>query len=94
VIGCSGRSHLFGGCGHGPRGDQDPPDIPIAQDSQYATSDAIQFNNWGSPFSSGAHFLFGDGSVRLIPFGKNQAFRANFRTLLTPNGGTPSAELQ
>ena len=68
--------------------------MPIYQDPNYDKTTAILFNNWGSPFASGAHFLFGDGSVRLIPFGKNQAFRANFRTLLTPNGGTPSAELQ
>jgi prepilin-type processing-associated H-X9-DG protein len=68
-------------------------DIPIYQDPNYGKTPAAQFNQWGSPFSSGAHFLFGDGSVRLIPFGKSQGFRVNFRTLLTPQGGTASAEL-
>src|SRR5207249_1308792 len=31
--------------------------------------------NWGSPFSAGANFAFGDGSVRLIPFGDSLEFR-------------------
>jgi prepilin-type N-terminal cleavage/methylation domain-containing protein len=69
-------------------------DAKLATDIQnYASSQAIPFNQWGSPFSSGAHFLFGDGSVRLIPFGQSQRFRVTFRTMLTPQGGTPSAEL-
>jgi prepilin-type processing-associated H-X9-DG protein len=68
-------------------------DIKMSKDGNCGKTIAIPFNNWGSPFSSGAHFLFGDGSVRLIPFGSNQGFRANFRTLLTPKDGTASAEL-
>lgn len=68
-------------------------DMSMQNDPAYATSKAVLFNNWGSPFSAGAHFLFGDGSVRMIPFGKTQQFRTAFRTLLTPAGGTPSAEL-
>jgi prepilin-type N-terminal cleavage/methylation domain-containing protein len=69
-------------------------DMSMQNDSNYATTKAVLFNNWGSPFSAGAHFLFGDGSVRLIPFGQTQGFRVMFRTLLTPAGGTPNAELQ
>jgi hypothetical protein len=69
-------------------------DILMQQDPKYATTDAILFNNWGSPFAAGAHFVFGDGSVRLIPFGSSQGFRVLFRTLLTPAGAAPSAELQ
>jgi prepilin-type N-terminal cleavage/methylation domain-containing protein len=68
-------------------------DVGMSKDGNCGKTIAIPFNNWGSPFSSGAHFLFGDGSVRLIPFGTSQRFRANFRTLLTPKGGTASAEL-
>jgi len=51
----------------------------------------VRDNNWGSPFTAGAHFLFGDGSVRLIQFGASDSFRRNFRTLLTPRGATPNA---
>ncbi len=69
-------------------------DLMMSQDPYFATTDAVLFNNWGSPFSSGAHFLFGDGSVRLIPFGHSQGFRAAFRTLLTPKGGTPNADVE
>jgi prepilin-type processing-associated H-X9-DG protein len=68
--------------------------MSMQQEQKYATTEAVLFNNWGSPFAAGAHFLFGDGSVRLIPFGKSQGFRAQFRTLLTPAGGMPSADLQ
>jgi prepilin-type N-terminal cleavage/methylation domain-containing protein len=68
-------------------------DMPISQEPNYQKTAAVLFNNWGSPFTSGAHFLFGDGSVRVLPFGKSQGFRVMFRTLLTPKGGTPSAEL-
>jgi prepilin-type N-terminal cleavage/methylation domain-containing protein len=69
-------------------------DMSMQLDPNYGKTKAVLFNNWGSPFSAGAHFIFGDGSVRLIPFGKSQGFRASFRTLLTPAGGTPSADLQ
>jgi len=68
-------------------------DISIYKDPFYGTEQAAQFNQWGSPFSNGAHFLFGDGSVRMIPFGQSQRFRVALRTMLTPQGGTPSAEL-
>ena len=68
-------------------------DTKLTSDPYYSTTDAVLFNQWGSPFSNGAHFLFGDGSVRLIPFGQSQRFRVMLRTLLTPQGGTPSAEL-
>ena len=50
--------------------------------------------DFGSPFSGGVNFVFGDGSVRLIPFGTGPAFRLTFRTLLTPKGGTPNAALE
>jgi len=68
-------------------------DTKLTSDPYYATTKAFLFNQWGSPFSNGAHFLFGDGSVRVIPFGQSQRFRVLLRTLLTPQGGTPSAEL-
>jgi len=38
-------------------------------------------NDWGGPFPSGGMFLFGDGSVRTLPYGF-----ANFAAALTPNG--------
>jgi prepilin-type N-terminal cleavage/methylation domain-containing protein len=69
-------------------------DILISQDPYFNTHLAVLFNNWGSPFTSGAHFLFGDGSVRLIPFGQSQGFRVNFRTLLTPQGLTPNSDVE
>jgi prepilin-type N-terminal cleavage/methylation domain-containing protein/prepilin-type processing-associated H-X9-DG protein len=68
-------------------------DTKLISDPHYSSTQAVLFNQWGSPFSNGAHFLFGDGSVRLIPFGHSQRFRVMFRTMLTPQGGTPSAEL-
>lgn len=68
-------------------------DTKLTSDPYYATTTAVLFNQWGSPFSNGAHFVFGDGSVRLIPFGHSQKFRVLFRTMLTPQGGTPSAGL-
>jgi prepilin-type N-terminal cleavage/methylation domain-containing protein len=63
-------------------------DTKLTSDPYYATSQAVLFNQWCSPFSNGAHFVFGDGSVRLIPFGQSQKFRVTFRTMLTPQGGT------
>ena len=53
-------------------------------------------NGWGSPFSAGANFAFGDGSVRFIPFvaPSNTSLRANFRTLLTPKGGVPNSSVE
>jgi prepilin-type N-terminal cleavage/methylation domain-containing protein len=69
-------------------------DLSMSQDPFYGFIEAALFNQWGSPFTSGAHFLFGDGSVRLVPFGKGQGFRVQLRTLLTPRGGTPSATLE
>ncbi|HTK78129.1 MAG TPA: DUF1559 domain-containing protein [Gemmataceae bacterium] len=68
-------------------------DTKLTSDPYYASTQAVLFNQWGSPFSSGAHFVFGDGSVRLIPFGHSQKFRVLFRTMLTPQGGTANAEL-
>jgi len=37
--------------------------------------------DWGGPFPSGGMFLFGDGSVRTLPYGF-----ASFGAALTPNG--------
>jgi hypothetical protein len=68
-------------------------DMKASQEGNCGRTIAIPFNNWGSPFASGAHFLFGDGSVRLLPFGSGQGFRAKFRTLLTPKDGTASVEV-
>jgi prepilin-type processing-associated H-X9-DG protein len=53
-------------------------------------------NDWGSPFSGGANFAFGDGSVRFVPFiaPTNVAMRQNFRTLLTPKGGVPNVAVE
>jgi prepilin-type processing-associated H-X9-DG protein len=39
--------------------------------------------NWGSAHSTGAQFLFADGSVHLVPFGTAVA---TVRALLTPDG--------
>ena len=50
---------------------QDPPGDPSSQ-----------YNNWGSPFSSGAPFLMYDGSVHFFPFGY-----ANLADFLTATGG-------
>ena len=41
-------------------------------------------DNWGSSHLGGVHFLFGDGSVRLLTFDTNVALLA---ALLTPEGG-------
>jgi prepilin-type processing-associated H-X9-DG protein len=41
-------------------------------------------DNWGSAHPSGAHFVFGDGSVRLMTFGTPPD---TVHALLTPNGG-------
>jgi prepilin-type N-terminal cleavage/methylation domain-containing protein/prepilin-type processing-associated H-X9-DG protein len=53
-------------------------------------------NGWGSPFSGGANFAFGDGSVRFMPYigPTNTSLRAAFRTLLTPRGGVPNASVE
>jgi prepilin-type N-terminal cleavage/methylation domain-containing protein len=59
------------GCGRGSYNlIQDPP--------------TTQGNYWGSPFVSGAYFLFGDGSVRLIPYGVNGV---NFAAAINPIDG-------
>jgi len=50
--------------------------------------------DFGSPFSGGVNFAFGDGSVRLIPFGQSMTFRIMMRTLMTPKGGTPNAAIE
>lgn len=44
-------------------------------------------DSWGSAHLSGANFLFGDGSVRLIRFGVSQSV---MRALLSPAGGEPA----
>jgi hypothetical protein len=41
-------------------------------------------DNWGSPHPGGVLFLFGDGSVHLLPFESDPSVLA---ALLTPNGG-------
>ncbi len=43
-------------------------------------------DNWGSPHPGGAQFVFGDGSVRLIPYGTGPE---TVQALLTPAGGEP-----
>jgi prepilin-type processing-associated H-X9-DG protein len=79
--------------GHGPRRHQDPPRHEAHERPVLRDDEGLFVQPMGSPFSNGAHFLFGDGSVRVIPFGQSQRFRVLLRTLLTPQGGTPSAEL-
>src|SRR5262249_44335848 len=64
------------------RGTRVMRDTKLTSDPKYSTTEAVLFNQWGSPFSNGAHFVFGDGSVRLIPFGHSQKFRVLFRTML------------
>jgi len=46
-------------------------------------------NAWGSPFSGGAHFLMGDGSVTLIRHG---VVRARVWERLTPTNGEVNAD--
>jgi prepilin-type N-terminal cleavage/methylation domain-containing protein len=47
-------------------------------------------NNWGSPHTAGAQFLFGDGAVRMVRFG---ASSATMKALITPQGGeTPPTD--
>lgn len=41
-------------------------------------------HNWGAAHPSGAQFLFGDGSVRLLPFSTP---RTTLAAILTPSGG-------
>jgi prepilin-type N-terminal cleavage/methylation domain-containing protein len=49
------------------------------------TNNSIDKSNaWGGPHSGGGLFLMGDGSVRLIGYGRNQPA---LRAALTPNGG-------
>jgi prepilin-type processing-associated H-X9-DG protein len=43
-------------------------------------------DNWGSPHTSGAQFLFGDGAVRPLAF---QTDITLFAALLSPDGGEP-----
>jgi prepilin-type processing-associated H-X9-DG protein len=66
---------------------QFPPDIV---ERMKAVADFIQ-DRWGSPHPGGAHFLFGDGSVRMIPFSANIGYGlpedAILAALMTPNGG-------
>ena len=50
--------------------------------------------DFGSPFSGGVNFVFGDGSVRAIPFGSGNNFRLMLRTLLTPKGSTANASIE
>jgi len=40
--------------------------------------------NWGSPHPGGAQFLFGDGSVRSVPY---EISFDDFSALITPQGG-------
>ncbi len=50
----------------------------------------IQFQqNWGAAHPAGAHFLFGDGSVRLVRHGTPPAV---VHALRTPNGGEVVAD--
>jgi hypothetical protein len=41
-------------------------------------------DNWGSAHACGAQFVFGDGSVRLLPF---TIPASTMHALLTPSGG-------
>jgi prepilin-type N-terminal cleavage/methylation domain-containing protein/prepilin-type processing-associated H-X9-DG protein len=50
--------------------------------------------DFGSPFSGGVNFAFGDGSVRSIPFGTGPNFRLQMRTLMTPKGSTANAAIE
>ncbi|HTK74307.1 MAG TPA: DUF1559 domain-containing protein [Gemmataceae bacterium] len=50
--------------------------------------------DFGSPFSGGVNFAFGDGSVRTLPFGTGNNFRLMMRTLLTPKGSTANASIE
>ena len=48
------------------------------------TSNGAFRENWGSAHPAGVPFLYGDGSVRPIPF---EAAMTSMAALLTPDGG-------
>ncbi|MGL6074435.1 MAG: DUF1559 domain-containing protein [Fimbriiglobus sp.] len=74
------------GTGRGP-GDSNPANPPIVQrDSPTVTA----VGNWGSAFSGGCLFMYGDGSVRTINF--NQSRNINFARQLYPSDGAVIVE--
>ena len=50
----------------------------------YQDAPGINFRDWGSAHPAGANFLFGDGSVRTLPFGTPASVMS---ALVTPAGG-------
>ena len=67
---------------------------PQAGDGYRIIRDSYQMGlsfryNWGSSHAAGAHFLFADGSVQLLPHGIPFTV---VRALLTPSGGEPTPE--
>jgi prepilin-type N-terminal cleavage/methylation domain-containing protein/prepilin-type processing-associated H-X9-DG protein len=56
----------------------------------YRDAPGVRFeNNWGSPHPSGCHFLYCDGSVRLLRHGTASSLLA---ALLTPAGGEVTSD--
>ncbi len=57
--------------------------LAILTDSRGDWQEDPYKNNWGSPHTSGAHFLFGDGAVRMLSRGMDSD---TLHKLLTPDG--------
>ncbi len=47
---------------------------------------AVQSNRWGSPWSQGALFVFGDGHVQMLSYSIDAA---TFQRLILPQDGNP-----
>ncbi|RIK88206.1 MAG: prepilin-type cleavage/methylation domain-containing protein [Planctomycetota bacterium] len=65
------------------------PDYPLTPDNiEYPDNKVTNYNkNFGSSHTSGVHFVFGDGSVRVLPFDIDQVVLAH--TLHRFDGNTP-----
>jgi prepilin-type N-terminal cleavage/methylation domain-containing protein len=68
-----------GSCGTGRGGTAILPDRVAGATGAYP-------NNWGSPHTAGAQFVFADGAVRLIPYATDSSIVS---ALLSPNGHEP-----
>ena len=76
--------YFVGGSGGTQRGFGTKPDEGVTVIRDSADMGFAYRYNWGSAHPTGAHFLFCDGSVRLMPFGTDPTL---VQALLTPAGG-------